>query len=92
MLNGRVQPRELRLVVEHLLFVIVHDLVQMFFHIHDIHEIAVLVELTALELQFKDVVMRVGIIFRPPISADQKMSCNETSSNSKCVHAFSIDS
>jgi thymidylate kinase len=43
MLNGRVQPCEFRFVVEHLLFIVLHDFIQMVIHIHNINKITMLV-------------------------------------------------
>src|SRR5215203_96905 len=58
----------------------------MFFHIHNVYEIAVLVEFVAFHLQFKDIMMRVGKILRSPVSADEKVSCYEIPLYCECIH------
>src|SRR3990170_530344 len=50
MLNGWVQPGKLGFVVQHLLSVVVHDLVEILLNLNNIAQIAVLIELAAREL------------------------------------------
>ena len=50
MFNGWVQPCELRLLIEHVLLVIADYIVEMLFHILNIHEIAMLIEFCSFEL------------------------------------------
>ena len=53
MFNRWVQSCEFRLLIQHLFVVITDDLIEVFFHIHNIHEVAVLVELAAFDLQLQ---------------------------------------
>ena len=88
MFDGRVQACELGLVVQHLIILVGHDFVELLFYIHDVDEIAVSIELTALQLQFQNIVMRVRIIFWSPVPADQVMSCYKVPLYSECIHVW----
>src|SRR5688572_668104 len=86
MLNGWVQPRKLRFLIQHLFLVIAYDFIQVLFHIQDIDKITMLVQIFSFQLKFKGVMMRVWKIFSSPIPADKKVPCNEIPLYSKCVH------
>src|SRR5215208_4395040 len=86
MFYRRVQACELGLLVEHLLFVVVHNIVELLLHVYNIDQIAVSIEILAGHLQFQGVMRRIGIIFRSPIPADEKMSCNEITLHAKGIH------
>src|SRR6266540_2581713 len=58
----------------------------MIFHIHNVHEITMFVKLCPLQLQFQNVMMGVGKILWSPISADEKMPCDEIPLYSKFIH------
>ena len=70
MFNGRIQPREFRFFIKHLLLVITNHFIEVVFYIYDINEITMLIKFAAFKLQLKDVMMRIGKILWPPVSAN----------------------
>jgi hypothetical protein len=56
------------------------------FDIDDVGEVAVLVEGCALELNLDNVVMGMGAVLCPPITAKQEVLCNEVAFNGDGIH------
>ena len=79
MLDAGVNPGEFRQVVQGPVPVIGHQLFQVGFHGHDVHQVTVLIQGPALQLNFHLVMMGVEVIFRPPIAADEIMPGHEIS-------------
>ena len=61
----------------------------MLFHVHDVHEIAVLIEIVSRQLQFQHVVMRVGKIFRAPVPSDEEVTGDEFAADGEGIHECS---
>ena len=57
MLEGWIQTGELGLIVEHFFLVIIDDLIEVLFHIDDVDEVTMLIELLPLHLQLQNVMM-----------------------------------
>lgn len=73
MLDARVELIEFREVVQALVSKVGNEFIQSSFEIDDIEQIAVFVERLCLQANFQPVVVIVGLIFIPPIPADEEM-------------------
>jgi hypothetical protein len=58
----------------------------MLLYLHDVSQISMLIQFASLKLEFEEVVMGIGEIFRSPIPADKIMTGNEIAANCQCVH------
>jgi hypothetical protein len=79
--NTGVQAVELRQVVEHGVLEVVHGLLQLFFNLNDIHQVAVLVQLGCLQPDLDYIVVGVWIVFGTPVPTDQKVLRNQVLSD-----------
>ena len=73
MLDARIEAVEFRQVIERLIAIAAHQPFQQLFHMHDIHQVAVLIQIRAFQLELQPVVMGMLVVFRPPIAADEEM-------------------
>jgi len=86
MLDAGVQPLKFRQIVEGLIREALDDRLEEILNIYDINQIAVLVQITAIELDFDLIMVRVFFIFRSPITTDQEMLGDEIPFYSDFVH------
>ena len=86
MLDAGIQPREFRQFVQGPVPEVSHNLVQVQFNVHDVHQVAVLIQSRALEHYLHFVGVGMQEILRPPITPHQKMLGHETAFHCHGVH------
>jgi hypothetical protein len=90
MLDAGVESGELRELVQDLLPVIGHQIIQVSLQGHDIHQVAVGIENLALHLHLHRVMMGVELILLAPIAAHQEMPGYEGALNGQGVHRVHV--
>lgn len=73
MFNAGIQACKFGLVVQQLVAKFDHHCIQRRFDSHDVDQIAVPIQSLAMDADFRNIVMGVGLVFATPIAADQKM-------------------
>ena len=86
MFDAGVEPRELGQIVEGVVAVVIHEPGECPLDLDDVDQVAVLVEVIALEAQFEHVVMRVQVVLRAPVTADEEVLGDEIAFDGHGVH------
>ncbi len=77
MLYARVQSLKFREFIESLIPVIRDERFQLSLDIHDVYQVAVLVQLGPFQLHLYAIMVRMSLIFRSPVPTEKEMLCHK---------------